>query len=458
MRAAAGFDYACYVSNYGDITTDDALDAQNARTNSGLVATVAMEFSKVAAADPVDERHVKFYVYNNAGNRVNRADLDGLGARPIPQLCMVCHGGAYPGGGTTGVPAFTTPASVKLGARFLPFDNRFYTYPASPNKAAQQAAIKRLNEDIVQHAPSLAPGTDAIASVIGAMYAGGSATQHEEFVVDGWKQSTLPNTAAQEQFYRRVIGNACRTCHIAQPFANASSERAGVDLQFRSARDFLRSQPIGGGGSFSPFSAAEQRVCVDHVMPHAKRTHEIFWGQYWPSDFGTLSPTLPAQFQAFGDTIKALARPAGWPAGEAWPPAWNGRLCGPFTGAGSTPPSFYSTHVHLLWSRDWNNGIRCTTCHAALSGNATDTHNALLGTGVFGGGPEVVANNTGASILHQRVTGSAGARMPQSCPAGSPQRRCLNQAGGVYNPAASPTLTSDEIDRIDYWINHGAAP
>ncbi len=456
--SGAGFDHACYVSNYGDITTDDALDAQNARTNTGLVATVAMEYSRVANGDPIDDRHVKFYVYNAAGNRVNRADLDGKGLRPVPQLCMVCHGGAYPGGGTTGVPAFSTAASVKLGSRFLPFDNRFYTYPASPNKAAQQAAIKHLNEDIVQHAPSVAPAPDAIATVIAAMYAGGATTQHEEFVVDGWKQGTLPNTAAQEQFYRRVLGNACRTCHIAQPFANASSERAGVDLQFRSARDFLRSQPIAGGGSFSPFSAAEQRVCVDHVMPHAKRTHDIFWGQYWPSDFGALSPTLPAQFQTFGDTIKALPRPAGWPAAEVWPPAWNGQLCGQYTSAGSTPPSFYSTHVHLLWSRDWNNGIRCTTCHAALSGNATDTHNALLGTGLFGGGPDVVANNTGASILHQRVTGSAGARMPQSCPAGSPQRRCLNQAGGVYNPAASPTLTTDEIDRIDYWINHGAAP
>ena len=164
-RSASGtaFDYACYVTNYGDITTDDALDAANARNNSGVVATVAMEFSKVAVADSADERHVKFYVYNAAGNRVNRADLDDKGLRPIPQLCMVCHGGAYPGGGTTGVPTFTTPASVKLGARFLPFDTRFYIFPAAPNKADQQAAIKRLNEDIVRLAPSLAPAPDAIA-------------------------------------------------------------------------------------------------------------------------------------------------------------------------------------------------------------------------------------------------------------------------------------------------------
>lgn len=453
---ASGFDYACYVTNYGDITTDDSLDAESARTNTAPIATVAMEFSRLAASDPVTDRHVKFYVYNGAGTRINAADLDGKGARPVPQLCMVCHGGAYPAGGTTGVPNFTTPASVKLGSRFLPFDLRFYTFPASVPKAAQQAAFKRLNQDIVRNAPLL-PAPNPIGEVIDGMYAGGVANQKEEFVTAGWLSSTLPNTAAQEQFYKRTLGNACRTCHIAQPFQNVSNERAGVDLTFRTARDFLRSQAITGGGSFSPFSSAETRVCVDHVMPHALRTHDIFWGQYWQNAFGAISPTLVAQFQAFGDTIKALPRPAGWPAAETWPPAWNGQLCGQFFAAGSAPPSYYSSMVHILWSR--NLGTRnCITCHSSdLGGNATDTRNALL-SGFFGGGsPEVVVNNANGSRVVKRLRGTETPRMPQGCP--SSANRCLTETGS-YNVATdtNPADASQEIDRIVHWINNGAAP
>lgn len=458
-NTTSGFDFACYVTNYGDITTDDALDAQNARTNTGVVATVAMEFSRILATDPVTDRHVKFYVYNAAGTRVNRADLDGNGLRPVPQLCMVCHGGAYLGGGTTGVPTFT-PASVKLGSRFLPFDLRFYVFPVSPDKAAEQAAMKRLNEDIVRNAPSL-PAPDAIADVITAMYSG-SSTQKEEFVVPGWAQATLPSTAAQEVFYKRVIGDTCRTCHTAQPFSNVSAQRAGVDLQFRTARDFLRSQSITGGGTFSPFSGAEQRVCSEHVMPHAKRTHDIFWGQHWDNSFGAFNPTIAGQFQAFGDTIKALPPPAGWPAGESWPPAWNGQICGPFTAAGSAPPSYYSAFVHVLWSRNYGTGAPsgCATCHSTLSGNATNTRDALLDPGgLFGGGQAVTPNDAANSLVVKRLTGStAGTRMPQNCPI--PQIRCLIQASGVYNPATdtNPASTTFEINRVIFWINNGATP
>ncbi len=460
-----GFDYACYVTNYGDITTDDALDAQNARTNTGVVATVAMEYSRILSTDALTDRHVKFYVYNAAGTRVNSADLDSglnIRKRPVPQLCMVCHGGAYPGGGTTGVPPFNTPDSVKLGSRFIPFDLRFFTFPAAPDKAAQQSAMKHLNEDIVRNAPSI-PAPDPIADVVTAMYSGGSATQHEDFLVPGWQQSQLPNTVAQEAFYKRVISNACRTCHTTQPFANVSNQRAGVDLQFRSARDFLRSQAITGGGAFSPITAAEVRVCSDHVMPHAQRTHDIFWGQYWETSFGAFNPTIAGQFQAFGDTIKALPRPAGWPLGETWPPAWNGQLCGPFTGAGATPPSFYSSYVHILWSRNYGTTTTsgCTTCHADLSGIATDTRNNLL-AGFFGGmnGPEVIPNNAAGSRVVQRLRGTVGARMPQGCSPGSPTRRCLNEAGGVYSPAADPNPNNlaTEIDRVIYWISIGALP
>ena len=62
-------DVACYVTNYGDITTPDQQDADNAHANTGPVAT---EYSRVEnpASDPLefpdDNRTVKFYVFKEA--------------------------------------------------------------------------------------------------------------------------------------------------------------------------------------------------------------------------------------------------------------------------------------------------------------------------------------------------------------------------------------------------------
>jgi cytochrome c5 len=467
-NTASGFDYACYVTNYGNVAlnSDDHDDANDAFNNNAPFATVAMEYSRLNDdTDLVTDRHVKFYVYNALGARVNNADLDGHGRRPVPQLCMVCHGGAYPGGGNTGVPGFTTPDEVKLGSRFIPFDVRFLTFPSvagSPDKTAQQSAMKHLNQDIVAHVPPLT-GPDPLADVISAMYPGAPVTQNEDFVVNNWKQTTLPNTAAQEAFYKRVVSNTCRTCHVLQPFANVSTQRAGVNLQFSSAHDFLRNQGITGGGSFTALGQAEQRVCSDHVMPHAQRTFEIFWGQYWENDFGSFTPTIAAQFQAFGDTMSTLPRPAGWPGTEAWPPSWNGQLCGPYTGAGSTPPSFYSNFVQPLWSRNYalsGPAISCTTCHSELSGTAVQTQAALLSASGLAGlpGPVVITNDATNSPLILRLHGTGVQRMPQGCPSGT--LRCLNESGGTYDPLTDPdpNSTASEINRVIYWINHGALP
>lgn len=458
--AGTGFDYACYVTNYGFLENDDQDDADRARNNTPELnqATVAMEYSRISPGDALTNRQVKFYVYVG-DTRVNRANLDGKGARPIPQLCMVCHGGAYPGGATTGVPAFGDAASVRLNSRFLPFDLRFYTFSTTaPGKTAQQSAFKRLNQDIVRNAPSI-PAPDPIADIIDQMYLGGVTDQREEFVVPGWAQTTLPNTVAQERFYSRVIGNACRTCHVAQPFANVSVERAGVDLQFRTARDYVRRQSISGGGSFSPFTGAEVRVCTEHVMPHAKRTHDLFWTRYWTPNFGAFSPTLAAQFQAFGTAISTLPRPGAWPMAESWPPSWSGQLCGPYTSGGVTPPSFYSAFVHPLLTRNYGTGAAsgCGTCHD-LNGSAAQTRTALL-TNYDGSGSGVVTVNDAAnSVVIRKLLGTLGSRMPLNCP--SATRRCLNEAGGVYNPAAdpNPNNTATEVDRFKHWINTGALP
>ena len=118
-------DVACYVTNYGTgynnsfpgDGTPDTDDAKAAATRTQVgqskeVATVAMEYTPIEN-DPVGDRVVKFFVYKknfpNAGDygRSISANLDGRGERPVPQLCMICHGGLVPNeSGNPPVPVF----------------------------------------------------------------------------------------------------------------------------------------------------------------------------------------------------------------------------------------------------------------------------------------------------------------------------------------------------------------
>ncbi|MFT4928612.1 MAG: hypothetical protein ACI8WB_004731, partial [Phenylobacterium sp.] len=120
-------DVVCYVTNYGigytniydpgtnsgpgTVDIDDA-NAAASRSTVGAstdVATVAMEYSTLPGAPAT--KVVKFYVYKKALTTVDArtptnplgayarsisANLDGQGERPVPQLCMVCHGGQVP--------------------------------------------------------------------------------------------------------------------------------------------------------------------------------------------------------------------------------------------------------------------------------------------------------------------------------------------------------------------------
>ncbi len=210
----ANNDVVCYVTNYGDGYknvppgggTDDHDDANAAgqRSTVGVsaeVATVAMEYADLPGAP--GNKVVKFYVYKKAFTdpaavtgtnptgayaRSISANLDGRGERPVPQVCMICHGGQIPQQ-AGGVPTFGNNAQVTLGSRFLPFDHRFFTFPtnnANLSKANQEASIKNLNEQIVNSAPP-APATDPVNEVVAGLYNNGaSATQILNFTVPGW--------------------------------------------------------------------------------------------------------------------------------------------------------------------------------------------------------------------------------------------------------------------------------
>lgn len=349
-------DYACYVSNYGDHLTadqDDADGAADAFTSGALpVATVAMEYSRIESPtgtaiefdDPT--RTVKFYVFKGGAPADDlNADLDGHGARPVPQLCMVCHGGALPNAGSPATPVFAARNDVKLGSRFVPFDLRYFTFPLSPpgfDKGAQQDDFKALNQQIVRALAldQTASGDDAsaISEVVDEMYSGGAANQIESFAVAGWRAPAAAEPAKPE-FYRSAFSNTCRMCHTAQSFPA---------LQFRTASDFV-----------SQLSAVGTRVCSQHVMPHAERTHQIFWGIHNPTVVIPPAPiTLSAQLQIFGTQFGSAAD---WVGSSGIPPTFT---CGTsFTAGGATPLSYYQATIVPIWT-----SYGCTSCHGSSGG------------------------------------------------------------------------------------------
>ena len=121
---------ACYVTNYG-------LPDQSA-SNAGLAAahaggqggTVTMEYDAANTTYPV-----RFYVYGGGlgtSARINQVDLDGLGPKPVPYLCMVCHGGQF---------VSQNPVYDVKDARFREFDLPSFLYPAG----------KTFNDDFVTY-------------------------------------------------------------------------------------------------------------------------------------------------------------------------------------------------------------------------------------------------------------------------------------------------------------------
>jgi mono/diheme cytochrome c family protein len=401
------YDVACYVTNYGSIDTPDAQDAEDASNPlAPAVATVAMEYSRIedpgADGSPIvygdPQRVVKFYVYNGAGDDLLfYANLDGLGLRPIPQLCQVCHSGDAPrvitptGLITDNIPLFENRNDVKLGSRFIPFDLKYFVFGDAPfTKALQQDEFRLLNEDIVSRTLPGGP----IDEIIAEMYDPGP-DQNESFVVEGWDSGPLTRTT-----YREVVAPTCRMCHTTITYA--------PDLNFQTSSDAV-----------DLLASIENRVCVQHVMPHARATHRIFWRSF--------NPSMPATLQLFGDAFGAGT-------------GWNGELCGDFTAGGDTPVTFYEANVQPIFN------THCVSCHAGgsppagLDLTADESYGDLVNVNSteVPAQKRVLPGDAANSYLHEKITDdtpAVGSRMP---------------------PGSA--LSAADIATITNWINSGAAP
>lgn len=431
------FDVACYVSNYGTgyqnyedgggYGTPDTTDFENTANQNGIVATVAMEYTRVEDPTNVNaflnnQRVVKFYVYGATGQRidgtdslgnldVNNAfvDLDGFGGRPLPQLCIVCHGGTinYDGSPSpTNPPVFNSFTDVNMGSVFLPFDLNAFTIvdgltvggvTGQYDKANQQAAFRALNQQIVLPTNPGGPIEEVVDYMYPPLGSPGVGNQNENFVVAGWTGS-----AAHSDMYREVMTPACRVCHLAQVDA------PGPVLD-------TAAEAVAYAGSI------RQRVCLDRVMPHARATYDRFWN--------SIAPHQPSRLIAWGSVFA---------------PGLDWSVCAT-ADPGTAPPIpevvYHDPQVQGIWTN------RCESCHQPggifpnpnlTAGNA---YGALVGVpaGQLPGMPRVTPFNLGQSYLWHKLNNTQGSV----------------GGSGSQMPLGS-TLTATELAIIQQWIEDGA--
>lgn len=459
------WDIAFYVTNYGDYTTNDATDHQLAvgQDPNTVVATVAMEWSRIedgpvtdydyydpgnVAPDPNDpnaplvysdnDRVIKFYVYNKAGNPLFSANLDTRGARPIPQLCMVCHGGAYAGGFNTGTPSFSQPSDVKMGAVMLPFDIHGYAFsgaaPANFSKTNQQLEFHELNKMVVDTQPAA-----VIEEIIDEMYSptnpAGADSQLEDFVVAGWSANP-----AHQDMYLNVIKPACRVCHASRPLEDNGG---GVtrDLRMQSVQQFLL-PPANGGIAAS----ASNRVCTTREMPHALATYNRFWHSYNP--ISPLEGTLyqPSRLQVFFDGVVE--------------PVLGGELGNNCVTTPAVDDSVIEEPATLTLLQNEIFGD-CGGCHQGSNFGITmnlssknNTHSTTVGVNAqeSSAAPKlkrITGNQPNQSYLFKKVSNNVSNSECNNVQAG---QDCTDAM-----PPSSPTgLSQESRDDIEEWINAGA--
>lgn len=445
------FDVACYVSNYGngynDLTdgggggpgTPDTTDFQqvadqhdgNAANNVNPVATVAMEYSRVE--DPLDPnlfisatRIVKFYVYGANGARVdgtnpavvngagavatNNAfvELDGFGGRPLPQLCMVCHGGSANFSGlpsATNPPLFNSSGDADLGSVFLPFDLNSFTivdgYLPAFNKAAQQAEFRDLNQLFVDVTNPGAPIREVIDYMYPPVGGPGAGDQDQVFTVDGWDDE-----AAHADMYDTVMTPACRACHVAQ--VNA------IGPTFQTAAQAVALAP-----------QILQKVCVQGVMPHARATYDRFWK--------SINPHQPARLVAWGETYAA-------------PLAWE--ECAT-AGPDDAPPIpdvvFHNTDIQPIW----NSSCAFSGCHgggapaAGMDLTAANAYGEIVNvpSSELGTMDRIDPFNENLSYIWHKINGTQGG---------------VGGSGSAM-PPPSGGLGASQLATILQWIEDGAA-
>ncbi len=253
-RCAQSADHSttgCYMTIYGnpDGHPGNADLAYNRVLNSASW-TLAME-RRAVETNPPSAPMVKFFAYNGpdaASPRVNSVDLDGLGPRYLPSVCVVCHGGGYFSVTNDTFNISDPQKSPEVHASFREFDRGTLKAPSGQDESA---ALDALNSLVRQGNPAYggAQNGTAIAELIDGWYQ--SNNFNPAFVPSGW--------SGNPTFYLNTLAKSCRTCHVA----------------FDTGVNWATESIFAGESDFSHYL-----VCPDNpgrVMPDAVITYINFW-------------------------------------------------------------------------------------------------------------------------------------------------------------------------------------
>ena len=232
---------AAYVENYPTLAS--AVNAFETGSRTELLATVAMEWSPGPSGG---EPYTKFYTFGPDDSRITSIDLDGRGAKFVPGLCNVCHGGepkplvsgAFPDQGHT-------------DAQFLPWDLDTYEFSNDPDytRDAQEPTLKALNAGALRTYPTI-PTAGAWSGrvareLIEGWYGGAglpASSFNGEFVPLGWRTpengGPAGNPSDSEEIYLDVIGPNCRACHVVRG-RYLDSYAEGESIDFATYEDFI---------------------------------------------------------------------------------------------------------------------------------------------------------------------------------------------------------------------------
>jgi hypothetical protein len=252
---------ACYVSNFGNVGTDDSASALNdARNGVTPVATVAMEYDPNAA----NGENVQFWAYLGNNSYLPKPTLDGQGGKPMPDLCLACHGGYFDG-------------TKAANAVFLPFDLDSFRYDAQgdptnagANHVAVQEQFRRLNALVLATNPDALTGDTTntpFAHLMNMWYPGGVQNAGQTFTF-GTGSAQIGTFGGHTALYDNVVKVGCRTCHITQ----------GNNLDWTSYNQmktglFSGSIPTHACGSSSPAT----HTTYNFSMPHGEVPFKLFW-------------------------------------------------------------------------------------------------------------------------------------------------------------------------------------
>ncbi len=292
---------ASYVRNFPSV--------EHAVADDSLIATVAMEYGPPEGGGaPI----VKFFAFGPDGSRILAADLDGRGAKFIPGLCNVCHGGQPKRLTTDESGKVIYPDNGDTQAQFLPWDLETFKFANDRpdlSRTAQEPEFRKLNAIALATYPAVAPA--------GGKWTGATAKDlingwYNNFNRDTFDETYVPTSWQQQRdLYLDVFAPNCRACHINR----GTNQQNAID--FGSYAKFIGYAPL-----------IRNLVFEQGVMPMALRTFGHFWAGGDNSAARKLAEALPDTyglvFNANRSSVaKSLAKPGR-------PIARTGMLAKPF--------------------------------------------------------------------------------------------------------------------------------